>query len=218
MTCIPLAARDAAVFFHQRTSSPVRRAVVRAQGTRLWDDQGHVVFDANGNGCHVLGYGHPRLVAALEAQVRTLPFAPRRFTNEPAVALAERLTEAWPFGPARVLFAPSGSDAIEIGLKLARLATGRPGTVAFTGAWHGAGMGALAVGGREAERPPAMGPLLAHCHLVAPPDLWHGPDRLAASLERTQRDLDALLHREPAIGLMVAEPVPAAPGRLPTAF
>lgn len=218
MTCIPLAARDAAVFFHQRTSSPVRRAVVRAHGTRLWDDKGHEVFDAHGNGCHVLGYGHPRLVEALEAQIRTLPFAPRRYTNEPAVALAERLTEAWPFGPARVLFAPSGSDAIEIGLKLARLATGRPGTVAFVGAWHGAGMGALAVGGREAERPAAMGPLLPHCHHVAPPDLWHGPDRLAASLDRTLHDLDALLQREPAIGLMVAEPVPAAPGRLPTAF
>ena len=42
-------------------------------------------------------YGHPRLVAAIKQQLDELPFAPRRFTNEPAVALAD-IAEAGFFG------------------------------------------------------------------------------------------------------------------------
>jgi 4-aminobutyrate aminotransferase-like enzyme len=125
-TC-PLAQRDAAVFLHQAGSSPVARAITVAEGARFRDSAGHWVYDLHGNGCHHLGYGHPRLVAAVEHQMRTLPFAPRRFTNPQAVALAEALVIRWPGGPGRVLFAPSGSDAVDIALKLARLATGGPG-------------------------------------------------------------------------------------------
>ena len=66
------------------------RAVVAAEGLWLTDGDGHRVLDGHGNGCHHIGYRHPRLVDALTRQLATLPFAPRRFTNAPAVALAER--------------------------------------------------------------------------------------------------------------------------------
>ncbi|MEO1089729.1 MAG: aminotransferase class III-fold pyridoxal phosphate-dependent enzyme [Pseudomonadota bacterium] len=211
-------ARDARVFFHQSTSSPVRRTIVEARGTRFKDSDGHWVFDAHGNGCHLLGYGHPRLLVAAAEQMASLPFAPRRFTNPIAVDLAERLVGAWPWGEARVLFAPSGSDAIEIGLKLARLATGRHGVVAFEGSWHGAGLGALAVGGRAHERPPVLGPLLPDCHHLPALALWNGPDVLEASALAALTALEALLERHREIGLLVAEPQPAAPTTPPAWF
>lgn len=207
----PLAERDAGAFYHQKTSSPVRHTVVEARGTRLKDSEGHWVFDAHGNGCHLLGYAHPRLLRAAAEQMATLPFAPRRFTNPAAVELAETLAAAWPWGDARVLFAPSGSDVVEIGLKLARLATGRHGVVAFEGSWHGAGLGALAVGGRAHERPTALGPLLPDCHHLPPLALWSDDAAREASAVRAVAGLEHLLHRHPEIGLLVAEPEPAAP-------
>jgi len=214
----PLAARDASVFYHQKTSSPVRRAIVEARGTRLKDSEGHWVFDAHGNGCHLLGYGHPRLIAVAAEQMATLPFAPRRFANPAAVELAEELTAAWHWSSARVLFAPSGSDAIEIGMKLARLATGRHGVVAFSGSWHGAGLGALAVGGRADERPTALGPLIPNCHHLPPLALWADDETLAKSAERAVDGLEELLRRHEEIGLLVAEPEPAAPATPPAWF
>jgi len=79
--------------------------------------RGRRIVDFHGNSCHHIGYSHPRLIAALTRQLTGLTFAPRRFTCAPAVELAERLSQLWPGGEARVLLAPSGSDAVEIALK-----------------------------------------------------------------------------------------------------
>ena len=56
-------------------------------------------MDFHGNNVHHLGHGHPRLIAALKAQLDELPFAPRRFTNRPAVDLARKLVDLAPPGP-----------------------------------------------------------------------------------------------------------------------
>ena len=48
-------------------------------------------MDFHGNSVHHIGYGHPRLVEAVKQQIDALPFAPRRFANEVATELAERL-------------------------------------------------------------------------------------------------------------------------------
>ncbi len=53
-------------------------------------------MDFHGNSVHHIGYGHPRLIAAIKAQLDDLPFAPRRFTNEPAVELAENWRRSRP--------------------------------------------------------------------------------------------------------------------------
>src|SRR6478672_6027576 len=104
-----LIARDAAAFFHQGSSSPCAFALRRAEGVWLEDMEGRRFIDLHGNTAHHLGYGHPRLIAALKAQLDELSFAPRRFTNEPAVRLAEKLLGYWPGAPAKVLFATGGS-------------------------------------------------------------------------------------------------------------
>ena len=84
-----LAARDAAVFLTQRGSSPVTRTAVGCDGPYLIDADGRRILDLHGNGAHHLGYRHPAVLDAVRRQIDTLPFAPRRFTNPAAVALAE---------------------------------------------------------------------------------------------------------------------------------
>ena len=70
-----------------------------------------------------------------------LPFAPRRYACEPAVALAEKLAAITPGTLSKVLFTTGGSDAVEVAVKIARAATGRFKTLSFWDAFHGAGIG-----------------------------------------------------------------------------
>ena len=212
-----LAARDAAVFLSQRGSSPVTRTAVGCDGPYLIDADGRRILDLHGNGAHHLGYRHPAVLDAVRRQIDTLPFAPRRFTNPAAVALAERLAGLWPYGASRVLLAPTGTDAIEIALKLAYVATGRRGTLAFDGAWHGAGLGALSVGGRAHER--AAMPRLEGCRHL--PAFWadpapRGPDRETAA-RRAIGALERALAEDPPAAL-VGEPVHSTPGLPPDWF
>lgn len=101
-----------------------------------------------------------------------LPFAPCRFTCEPAVQLAERLLALALAPPAfrdgKVLFVPGGSEAIEVALKLARVTTGRFKMLSFWDAFHGAGFGASSVGGEALFRAGGIGPLLPGAEHVPP--------------------------------------------------
>ncbi|MGE0241578.1 MAG: aminotransferase class III-fold pyridoxal phosphate-dependent enzyme [Parvibaculaceae bacterium] len=192
-----LIARDAQAYFHQDGSSPCPFALHRAQGVWLEDVEGRRFIDLHGNTAHHLGYGHPRLVAALKRQLDELPFAPRRFTNAPAVGLAEKLLGHWPGAPAKVLFATGGSDAIEIALKLARVATGRHGTLSFDGSYHGHGFGAF---GLSRPTPDArLGPFLPGRHHV--PGYWHDAERTLAAMT------DIFSRSGKEIGAVIAEPI-----------
>ena len=121
---------DARYFLRQSVSTPCLAVIHRAEGCWIEDSAGRRYLDFHGNSVHHLGYGHPRLLAAIKAQLDELSFAPRRFTCEPAVDLARRLARsarrAW-----KSLFATGGSDAVEIALKIARAATGRFKTLSF---------------------------------------------------------------------------------------
>jgi len=83
-----LVAEDADHFLRQALSTPCLAAITKAEGIWLEDADGNRYMDFHGNNVHHIGYGHPRLIAALKEQMDSLPFAPRRFTNETAVALA----------------------------------------------------------------------------------------------------------------------------------
>ena len=76
-------------------------------------------MDFHGNSVHHIGYGHPKLKAAIAAQMDALPFAPRRFACEAAVDLAEELGRITPDGLDKVLFTTGGSDAVEVAMKMA---------------------------------------------------------------------------------------------------
>ncbi len=210
----PLLERDAGAFLHQSLSSPCVSTIARAEGFWIEDLDGRRFMDFHGNSVHHLGYGHPRLVAAIKRQLDDLPFAPRRFTNEPAVALAERLGEIAPGDLNKVLFTTGGSDANEVALKIARAATGRFKTISFWDAFHGAGLGAASVGGEATFRSHIAGPLLPGTEHVAPFACYRCPynhaDPDVCGLACANM-VDYVLQREGDVAAVIAEPMRAVP-------
>ena len=116
-------------------------------GHRLYDSDGKAYLDfANGIAVTALGHVHPRVTAAIHAQVDRLigPVNALGFA-EPISRLAVDLAATFPDPLDSVMFLNSGSEAIDAALKLARRVTGRPGIVAFRGGFHGRTFGATSV-------------------------------------------------------------------------
>jgi 4-aminobutyrate aminotransferase len=220
-------AADERYFLHQSLSTPCLAAIRKAEGIWIEDTAGRRYMDFHGNSVHHIGYGHPRLIAAIKEQLDTLSFAPRRFTNEPAIALAGKLAEMAPGGLDKVLFTTGGSDAIEVALKIARLATGRFKTISFWDAFHGAGFGASSVGGEALFRSHGIGPLLAGTEHVAPfacyrcpygyKDIAGKPD-LATCHMICADFVRFVLEKEGDIAAVIAEPMRAVPYLPPPGF
>ena len=152
-----LLADDEKYFLRQSVSTPCLNAIVKAEGIWIEDTAGRCYMDFHGNNVHHIGYGHPRLKRAIAQQMDALPFAPRRYTCGPAVALAAKLAEIAPGNLSKVLFTTGGSDAVEVAIKIARTATKRYKTLSFWDAFHGAGFGAAAVGGEALFRSGPVG-------------------------------------------------------------
>ncbi|WP_209506812.1 MULTISPECIES: aspartate aminotransferase family protein [unclassified Ruegeria] len=217
----PLLKRDADVFLHQSLSSPCVSTIAKAEGIWIEDMEGRRYMDFHGNSVHHIGYGHPRLVAAIKAQLDDLPFAPRRFTNDPAVDLAEKLADIVPGDLGKMLFTTGGSDANEVALKIARAATGRFKTISFWDAFHGAGFGAASVGGEATFRSHIAGPLLSGTEHVAPfacyrcPYNHAGPETCGLACAKM---VEYVLEREGDVAAVIAEPMRAVPYVPPPGF
>ena len=222
-----LVEKDARLFLHQALSTPCLNAIKKAEGIWIEDVAGNRYMDFHGNNVHHIGYGHPRLIEAVSAQMRQLPFAPRRFTNEPAVALAEKLVDMAPPGLDRVLFATGGSDANEMALKLARAVTGRFKTISFWDSFHGAGFGAIGVGGEALFRSGPIGPLMPGDSHVPPFSCYRCP--YGHKDVEGQPDLEAckmtcadmvryVLEKEGDVAAVIAEPIRSVPYLPPPGF
>jgi 4-aminobutyrate aminotransferase len=212
---------DARYFLRQSVSTPCLNAIAKAEGIWIEDTAGRRFMDFHGNNVHHVGYGHPRLKAAIAAQMDALPFAPRRYANAPALALAKKLSDISPFGPAKVLFTTGGSDAIEVAVKIARAATGRHKTLSFWDAFHGAGVGSGALSGEALFRSGPAAPLVAGAVHVAPygsPRCPYGTASADASGEACARMIEYILERDPDIACLVAEPIRAVPYVPPPGF
>ncbi len=164
-----LLAEDAKHFLHQSLSTPCFNALKSAKGIWLEDVEGRRYMDFHGNNVHQVGYGHPRVLEAVKHQLETLPFSPRRFTNDAAIELARRLAALTDGTLGKVLFAPGGAEAISMALKLARVATGRHKTVSMWDSFHGATLDAISVGGEAIFRK-GIGPLLPGTEHAPPCD------------------------------------------------
>ena len=220
--------RDADAFLHQSVSTPCLSVITKAEGIWIEDADGRRYMDFHGNNVHHIGYGHPRLKDAISRQMDELSFAPRRFANEPAVNLAEKLAEISPGALGKVLFATGGSDAVEIALKVARAATGRFKTLSFWDAFHGAGFGAASVGGEQLFRSGPIGPLLPGAEHVAPFACYRCPYGYGVD-DDGMPDLDTcklacanmvryVLEREGDVAAVIAEPARAVPYLPPPGF
>jgi len=218
---------DARYFLHQSVSTPCLSTIARADGAYIEDTQGRRFLDFHGNNVHHIGYGHPRLKAAIAKQMDELPFAPRRFACAPATALARKLGDIAPGNLSKTLFTTGGSSAVEVALKIARAATGRHKTISFWDAFHGAGFGASSVGGEQMFRSHAIGPLLAGTEHVAPFACYRCPYGYPDLKGQPQLDLCKMtcanfvryvLEKEGDVAAVIAEPARAVPYIPPEGF
>src|SRR3974390_3197383 len=110
-------AEDARRFLHQSLSTPCLNVLRPDKGSWIEDFEGRRYLDFHGNCVHQVGFAHPKVIAAIKQQLDELSFFPRRYTCEPAIALAARLAKLAPGNLKRVTLAPSGAAAIGIALK-----------------------------------------------------------------------------------------------------
>lgn len=137
---------------------------VASDGCLVWDETGRAYLDCGGYGVFILGHRHPRVIQAVRAQLESHPLATRVLLNAELAEAAESLAAVAPDGLDYVHFTNSGAEAVEVGIKLARL-NGKHKLIAMRGGYHGKTMGALSVTGRPQYREPFL-PLLPEVQFV----------------------------------------------------
>src|SRR5580704_2717268 len=198
---------DERYFLRQSLSTACLDAIERAEGAMLIDVEGRRILDFYGNSVHQLGHGHPKVVAAIKAELDVLPFCPRRFTNGAAIALARKLVDTAPGALNKILLAPSGAAAISMALKLARYATARHKTLSMWDSFHGANLDTISVGGEALFRR-NLGPMMPGSeHLpplaLAPRFFGEGNDAFA----RFADYIDYVLEVQGDVAALLAEPM-----------
>jgi len=128
-------------------ANPVR--IVRGEGVHLYDADGLAYLDAYNNVPSV-GHCHPRVVEAIARQAATLN-THTRYASELILDYAERLLGTYPDGVGHVMFTCTGSEAVDLALRVARFYTGGDGIVITANAYHG-------VTAAAAEISPSLGP------------------------------------------------------------
>ena len=143
--------------------------IVRGEGVRVWDANGHEYLDF-GTGIAVvpLGHRHAGVTEAAHAQLDALWHASNLYWTEPMLRLAGLLSER--LGGGRAFFCNSGAEANEAALKVARKATGRSRIVALEGGFHGRTFGALSATGQPAKWE-GFGPLVPGVSFARPNDV-----------------------------------------------
>jgi len=191
------------------------------QGHRLFDTDGKAYLDfANGIAVTALGHVHPRVTAAIHAQVDRLvgPISAIGFTA-PISRLADAIAATLPDPLDSVMFLNSGSEAIDGALKLARRVTGRPGIIAFRGGFHGRTWGALSVTSSALNYRTGYLPALPGVHLTPFPAVYRdfgGDEERAITV--TMHHLRTLVATEiPAssVAAVLIEPVQGEGGFTP---
>ncbi|EJC7016224.1 aspartate aminotransferase family protein [Vibrio parahaemolyticus] len=204
--------RDSEVFLHQAMSTPCLDTLEAAEGIYIQDATGKKYMDFHGNNVHQLGYGHPHVIKRVQEQIAKLPFSPRRFTNETAIECAEKLTQICGGELNRVLFAPGGTSAVGMALKLARHITGNYKVVSLWDSFHGASLDAISVGGEACFRQ-GMGPLMAGVERIPPAVSYRGAFPLSKEANSNNSDvhyadyLEYVIEKEGGIGAFIAEAV-----------
>jgi 4-aminobutyrate aminotransferase len=202
---------DARYFAHQSLSTPCLNVIKSAAGAGFTDAAGRRYLDFHGNNVHTVGFGHPKVIAAVKEQLDELAFCTRRYTCEPAIRFAEKLIQIAPSGLDRVLLAPGGTTAIGTALKLARVATGRFKFVSMWDSFHGASLDAISIGGEAVFRRD-IGPLLPGCEHVPPADNRHCPFKCGAACSLACADyVEYVLEKEGDVAAVIGETIRSIP-------
>ena len=184
----------------------------RARGADVWDADGRKYLDLTAAfGVAAAGHANPRVVRAGQQQMKKLLHAmgdvhPHALKAQLARELSKITFERWAKakskagkGGAKSIFCNSGFEAVEAALKTAMLATSKSGVIAFEGAYHGVGYGALNATHREHFRAPFRSQLTGFAEFVGFPTT-------PRQLKKTAAEIRDLLHYK-EIGAIMVEPV-----------
>ncbi|QCO17304.1 4-aminobutyrate--2-oxoglutarate transaminase (plasmid) [Azospirillum brasilense] len=198
--------RNAAVPRGLANAMPVY--VDRAENAELWDVEGNRFIDFAG-GIAVLntGHRHPKIIEAVKAQLDRFTHTCAMVTPyESFVTLAERLNALVPGStPKKTAFFTTGAEAVENAVKIARAHTGRPGVIAFSGAFHGRTLLAMALTGKVVPYKVGFGPFPAEVYHAPFPNAYRGvsvQDSLKALESLFKSDVDAT-----RVAAIIVEPV-----------
>lgn len=168
----------------------------KAKNAEIWDVEGRRYIDFGGGiGVQNTGHCHPKVIAAIHKQVdQVLHTAFQIMPYEPYITLAEKLNTKAPIdGEAKTIFFSSGAEALENAVKIARVATGRPGFISFLGGFHGRTMMALALTGKVVPYKKGFGPFSGDVYHIPFPMEYHGvteEDSLKALMNLFKADID----------------------------
>jgi 4-aminobutyrate aminotransferase/(S)-3-amino-2-methylpropionate transaminase len=180
----------------------------KARNAEIWDVEGNRYIDlAAGIAVCNTGHNHPQVVAAVKKQLDR--FSHTCFQVAPYdvyVKLAERINAIAPGStPKKTIFLTTGAEAVENTIKIARRHTGRTAVIAFSGAFHGRTMMAMALTGKVVPYKKGFGPLPAEVYHVPFPIEFHG-----VSMDDSLAALDVLFKAdvEPdRVAAIIVEPV-----------
>lgn len=199
----------------------------RAEGANVWDVDGNRFLDlTSAFGVAGLGHTHPELRDAAVSQAGRLMHAmgdvhPTAVKAELCARLSALTFERWGAGTGKVTLGNSGSDAVEAALKTSMLHSGKSGVIAFRGAYHGLGFGALATGGIPFFRDPFRAQLKDLAAILPYPGCYRCPfgvcedhrlkgrdfpDCSSACMETLRMEIEATLRQRP-IGAILVEPI-----------
>jgi len=155
--------------------SPV--VVDRGEGVYIWDLSGKRYMDfTSGIAVVNTGHSHPRVVQAIQDQAAKIIHAQQNIlAHEPMMKAAVELTSTLPSKLNQVFWANSGAEAIEGAIKLAKVVTGRPGIIAFRGAFHGRTHAAMSVTSSRSKVRGHYEPLLSSIYFAPYPYLLRSP-------------------------------------------
>ena len=180
----------------------------RAENAEIWDVEGKRYIDfAGGIGVLNTGHRHPKVVAAVATQLGRFTHTCFQVMPYPGyVELAEQLNQLTPGRFAKkTSFFSTGAEAIENAVKIARAATGRSGIIAFSGAFHGRTMMAMALTGKVAPYKAGFGPF--------PAEIYHAPFPIGlygVSVEASVAAIDRLFKADidpKRVAAVIIEPV-----------
>lgn len=199
----------------------------RAAGANVEDVDGNVFVDFTAAFAVAgLGHGHPRVVAAAHAQVDLLIHAMGDvYPSDKKIEFCKRLAEVAPGRLQQSILGLSGASAVEAALKTAAMHTGKPGVVAFWGAYHGLSYGALsATSYRTSFRAPFLAQLNRNVQHVPFPDTYRPPFGLpfdtppeeigAACLRHLRTILESPAAGGEGIGAVIIEPIQGRGGEV----
>lgn len=191
----------------------------KAKGCYAYDVDGHKYLDCTSSyGVMGIGYAHPKVVESIKKQAEKITHTMCEiYPHEKYLEAIEKILNAIGRKDDQVLLTTSGSDAVEVALKLAYRYTGKAGVIAFQGAFHGQTLGTLAVTGHNCFRNPFT-PLISKNTVFVPyPNIYRDESGIEdLVLEKCVSQIEDIISSEKSgvvpIGAIIVEPMQNAGG------